>query len=253
MDEFILRVKDANGSWTAIPVGKGDKGDAGPQGPKGETGATGPQGATGALGPKGDTGPQGPKGDKGDTGPQGPQGPKGDTGPAGSSTGAVRYDKAQSLSRAQKIVARNNIGDILTYLGSIDNYSQEIPPLQPGQVIELQSSTARKFNFDINSFAAGDTCFIIAPGGFEPLPEKIMTSVGEVDYWPYHIGWEPGTPEPNPSPSSGDHNVSYLYTCMRLHDDSYGISNFYLTRAPFRTGEISGGGGGTSGGPTPGY
>lgn len=133
-------------------------------------------------------------------------------------------------------------------LGLIDNYYEEIPTLKPNQVIELANSTARKITFDINSFEAGDTCFVIAPGGFEPLPDTVQSSVGPVDEWPYYIGWEPGTPEPNPSPSSGDYSVRWVYTCVRLQDDSSGLSNMYVTRSSFRIGQLTGGGGSGSGG-----
>ena len=59
----VINFVDEEGQPVAI--GKGAKGDPGPQGP---------QGLQGPAGPKGDTGPQGPKGDAGAQGPAGPAG-----------------------------------------------------------------------------------------------------------------------------------------------------------------------------------
>ena len=123
----------------------GPQGEQGPQGVRGETGpqgAQGIQGIQGIQGPKGDTGatgPQGAAGAKGDTGDTGNgiasiskisgNGAAGTTdtyritytnggtfdfnvynGANGQgSTGAVRYDQAQTLTSAQKAQARENI------------------------------------------------------------------------------------------------------------------------------------------------
>lgn len=58
----VLKVKNADGTWTDIPALIGPQGEQGPAGPEG---------------------PQGPKGDQGPEGPQGIQGPEGPMGPAG--------------------------------------------------------------------------------------------------------------------------------------------------------------------------
>lgn len=170
----------------------------------------------------------------------------------GSAGGAVRYDIGQNLTLGNKLTARRNIGIVGLVTEPIDNFSNPIPTIEPGMVVLLQSSAPREITFNLDAFGIGDAAYIIAPGGFEPLPEKVMTSTGEIDYWPYYIGWTPGTPDPNPTPSSGDHTVAYIYTCVRLQDDSSGVSNMYVTRAPFRQGEIGGssgsGGGSGSGG-----
>ena len=129
---------------------KGNTGNTGPQGPTGATGgtgSTGPIGPTGAKGNTGNTGPTGEKGSTGNTGPTGATGGTGSTGPQGptgfvgsviSVTGNkstvaattlslntdqnliytwydfnnifVNYTAAQSLTDAQKIQARSNIG-----------------------------------------------------------------------------------------------------------------------------------------------
>ena len=158
----------------------------------------------------------------------------------GSANGAVRYDISQDLTLGNKLTARGNIGIVGLATTPTDNYSDPIPTLEPGMVVRLMNSTPREITFNLDAFGVGDAAYIVAPGGFEPLPEKVMTSTGEINYWPYYISWTPGTPDPNPTPSSGDHTVAYIYTCVRLQDDSAGVSNMYVTRAPFRQGEIGG-------------
>lgn len=97
----------------------------GPQGEQGIQGVQGIQGIQGAQGPQGEQGTQGPQGEQGIQGPEGPQGPRGypaningktpdDAGNitlnAGDISGSVRYDAAQTLTDAQKMQARGNIG-----------------------------------------------------------------------------------------------------------------------------------------------
>ena len=74
----VINFVDEEGQPVAI--GKGAKGDPGPQGP------AGPQGA------KGDPGPQGAKGDPGPQGQQGPQGPAGPAGQDAKITKAAHVD-----------------------------------------------------------------------------------------------------------------------------------------------------------------
>ena len=64
-------------------VGRGAKGE---QGPQGKIGPQGPRGEKGEQGPEGKVGPQGPRGEKGEQGPEGkigPQGPRGEKGEQG--------------------------------------------------------------------------------------------------------------------------------------------------------------------------
>lgn len=122
---------------------KGDKGETGPQGPKGDPGAAGTPGKDGTNGKDGVDGKPGAAGPAGPRGPQGPAGTPGKDGAGmditgatvgqiakitavdasgvptawgpvdmpsgGGSSGAVRYDAAQSLTFEQKQQARKNI------------------------------------------------------------------------------------------------------------------------------------------------
>ncbi len=87
---IFIKASDVSADWgTAIPFGKGPRGDQGPtgvQGPTGAQGSIGNQGSIGPAGPRGAQGPEGaagPQGAVGDTGPQGIQGHAGDRGPTG--------------------------------------------------------------------------------------------------------------------------------------------------------------------------
>lgn len=52
----VLKVKNADGTWTDIPALVGPQGEQGPQGPKGDQGPEGPQGIQGPEGPQGPAG-----------------------------------------------------------------------------------------------------------------------------------------------------------------------------------------------------
>lgn len=66
----ILKIKNEQGEWIAVPAIKGDVGPQGPQGIQGIKGDIGPEGPQGPIGPQGPVGPQGPKGDQGDVSTQ---------------------------------------------------------------------------------------------------------------------------------------------------------------------------------------
>jgi len=102
---IFIKASAATGDWgSAIPFGRGPRGDQGPvgvqgatgvqgsegdqgsigiQGTQGAEGIVGPQGATGGVGPQGTIGATGSQGPEGVVGPQGAVGIQGSTGPEG--------------------------------------------------------------------------------------------------------------------------------------------------------------------------
>lgn len=159
MEECILRVKDSNGNWISIPVGKGDTGATGAQGPKGDTGATGPQG------PKGDTGAQGP---------------------AGTAPNAVLFT-AQTLTEAQKAQVRTNIGagtgsggSSLTDLGQFDNSNWDNPTLTGNSEIVLTSDLPVGIYLDTATFNLGDEFYMLMPAGSDPTFYTINAPDGKI-------------------------------------------------------------------------
>ena len=109
----------------AVPA-IGPPGPQGPPGPPGPAGFPGPQGYPGTMGNPGESGLPGPQGPPGPVGPAGSLGA--DEAPADGqryarlnhswavvSTLVVRYDIAQSLTDAQKIQARTNMGTAPRY------------------------------------------------------------------------------------------------------------------------------------------
>lgn len=101
-DTGNLYIRQGASGWSsAIPFGKGEKGDTGVQGPAGPQGPTGPQGAQGPEGPQGLQGPRGLAGAQGAQGPAGPQGeagPQGPAGPAGTTSWAGITDKPTTFA-----------------------------------------------------------------------------------------------------------------------------------------------------------
>lgn len=129
----------------------------------------------------------------------------------------------------------------------IDNYTEDIPELKPNMVVKLQNSTSKQFILNDADFKPGECCYVIAPKGFQPKPIDHPTSVGTVSMYPYYLNWTPEDPDPYPSPSSGDQSTLYLYTCVKITDMSIGTQNFYVSRSPYKTGDLTGGSSGSGG------